>query len=135
MEKMLKAFAQGLLIQYSTEDGNETKEASDEQKAAFKEALQNHLAFASRVRNPGYVVTYDYRQGKIRGGRRPAEEVNVASMNRNLETVLGELPELPDGETYVFPIHTFISFRIRERAYEEPYEVISFCQWIKENLQ
>ncbi len=133
MEKMLNAFAQCLLIQYPTEDGKKAKEASEEQKDAFKEAIREHLASASRVRDPGYVVTYDYRQGKIRGGKRLADE--VTSPNRNLGSVLEKLPELPEGETYIFPTPMFISFRIRERAYKEPFEVISFCQWINSNLQ
>lgn len=134
MEKMLDAFAKGLLIQSSTEDGSKTKEASEEQKVAFKEALQNHLNFASKVREPGFVITYDYYQGRIRGRKIPTED-KVASPNGNLTAVLSKLPELPGGETYVFPIPTFISFRIKERCYEEKFEVISFCQWIKCNLQ
>lgn len=135
MEKMLNAFAQCLLIQYPTEDGKKAKEASDEQKEAFKEAVRNHLAFSRRVRNPGYVVTYDYRQGKIRGAKRPADESDVASPNGNLGSVLEKLPELPEGQTYIFPTPMFISFRIREGACKEPFEVISFCQWINSNLQ
>lgn len=135
MEKMLDAFAKGLLIQSSEENGSKTKEASDEQKAAFKEALREHLNFASRIRAPGFVVTYDYYQGKIRGGKRPEDETTVASPNGNLATVLCKLPELCDGETYVFPVPTFISFRIKERYSEETFETISFCQWIKCNLQ
>lgn len=135
MEKMLDAFAKGLLIQSSTEDGSKTREASEEQKAAFKEALQNHLNLASKVREPGFVVTYDYYQGKVRGRKKPAEETEVASPNGNLTAVISKLPKLSSGETYVFPIPTFISFRLKGRCYEETFEVISFCQWIKCNLQ
>lgn len=137
MEKMLDAFAKGLLIQCSTEDENKTSEASDEQKTAFKGALRNHLDFARKVREPGFVVTYDYYQGKIRGGKRSPDESTVASPNGNLAAVFSKLPELPDGENYVFPTPTFISFRIKERcnSKEEAFEIISFCQWIKENLR
>lgn len=135
MEKMLDAFAKGLQIQYPTVNGSKTKEASDEQKAAFKEALKNHLDFTSKVREPGFVVTYDYYQGKIRGRKKLVEGTEVTSPNGNLAAVLYKLPKLPDGETYAFPVPTFISFRLKGQCYEETFEVISFCQWIKCNLQ
>lgn len=113
MEKELEVFAKGLLVQYYTEDGRAIKEASEEQRKALREAIKADLAAISEDRDPGYVVTYDYRRGKIRGQKlRPKNEMTVESPNAALANVLNKLPKLSDGEEYVFPAPTFISFRI-----------------------
>jgi hypothetical protein len=136
MERVLNAFAKGLLIQYHTEDGLATKMATEEQQEAFKEAVKADLACASKTRGPGYVVTYDYRRGQIRGQKlRRETEKTVESPNAILARVLESLPNLSDGEEYIFPTPTFISFRINEGSMEKCFQVISFCQWINSNLQ
>lgn len=136
MERVLNAFAKGLLIQYRTGDGLATKMATEEQQKAFKEAVKANLAYERKNRAPGYVVTYDYLRGQIRGQKLRLEtEKTVESSNAILAKVFESLPELSDGEEYIFPTPTFISFRINEWGMEECFQVTRICQWIISNLQ
>lgn len=136
MEELLEVFASGLLIQYPTEDGKATKEANDEQKAAFKEALRKHMDSASKHRDLGFVLTYDYHLGKIRGsGVHHPNETAVESANGYLSAVLHKLPKIPDGESYVFPIPTFVSFELRTGIGDDDrFKAFRVCPWIQQRL-
>lgn len=131
MENVLNAFASGLKIQYQTEEKMEFKPASEEQITAFKEAMKKHLASRGKIREYGDIITYDYYRAKIRGGMRGFDERHVESANANLAEVLLKLPKLPEGECYVFPTPTFVSFQIvGKMGNDSDFNPVKACPWI-----
>ena len=81
MEKWLEAFAKGLLIQKTTEEGSKTEPASEEQIQAFKKAVEENLAYQGMYRQPGDTITYDYRRGTVRGRQNWQEVMHTESAN------------------------------------------------------
>lgn len=135
MEKWLEAFAKGLLIQKTTEEGSKTEPANEEQIQAFKKALEENLAYQGTYRQPGDAITYDYLRGTVRGRHKWQEITQTEIANSNLISVFAEMPRLSDGESYVFPVPTFITFKMRDRASEkDEFVVINVCHWIRQNL-
>ena len=135
MEKWLEAFAKGLLIQKTTEEGSKTEPASEEQIQAFKKAVEENLAYQGMYRQPGDTITYDYRRGSVRGRQNWQEVMHTESANGNLISVLAEMPQLPDGESYVFPVPTFITFKMRDKvSASADFAVINVCYWIQQNM-
>lgn len=136
MEKLLEAFASGLLIRVSSEMKEAVnKPANEEQKAVFKEVLRKHLDSVGERRKLDDVVTYDFHLGRIRGERRDQHEEFIESYNGNLAEVILRLPELPEGESYVFPTPTSVSFKIVAKDWKKAkYMPIKVCFWIQQRI-
>lgn len=136
MEKWLEAFAKGLLIHKDTEEGSKTEPASEEQIEAFKKAFKSSVDSQIAIRDPGYIVTYDYRRGKIRGRQRWQDAIYTDSPNGNLASVLSKLPKLPSGESYTFPTPTCFAFRVKDACRgETEHAVVSASNWIQQNFE
>lgn len=135
MEECLRVLASGLSIQTPSEEGREFKPASQEQMDAFTDAMRKHLIARGKTREYGDIITYDYYRAKIRGGMRRHDEREVEGPNANLGEVLSKLPKLSDGEHYVFPVPTFVSFQIVGKFGDgSGFSLVKACDWVRAKI-
>lgn len=121
LEKLFDVFASGLFIKHAPaakeeEDGEETRSstepASDEVRETFRNLMSEHLYKKLDRCHVGGSITYDYYLGKIRGSKLGHADSVVLTINSNLQDIIDELPELPDGDEYAFPAATAVSVRV-----------------------
>lgn len=126
LEKLPKLFANGLCIKSSAaceeegEEGTAKKTlskikyvpASEEAKEAFIEAMTKHLKKSLSRCHVECSVNYEYSIGKIRGASLDNKGALAFFMNQNLLDILEELPELAEGEEYVFTTNMIASIKV-----------------------
>lgn len=123
IEKLLEAFPKGLHVRHDPivkegEDASKKEEpyhthATAETKEAFKNALREHLEKKLNWCHIGEKVTYNYFLGTIRNASSIENRgLAVASFNLDLQEVVDKLPQLSEGESYVFPAKTYVSVKV-----------------------
>lgn len=143
MDKLLTVIASGLDIRSAVninfekvlqDNSNVIASESDYQEVInkarrrFKKEFKNHLFNKLKKIEVGEYVDYYFDYGNIR-----PLGIIMERANDNMAEVLIKLPTLKDGECYVFPHGTYISFELIERYQKGgTVKLNSICSWIKE---
>lgn len=143
IEKLLEAFSKGLHVRHEpvVKEGEKPDiyhtHASNEVREIFKNALKEHLERKLDWCQIGESVTYNHFLGTVRNSTTIENQgAAVRSINSNLQEVMDKLPELPEGETYVFPAQTAVSVKVTGFTQDEimtSFENVS--SWLKEAMQ
>lgn len=125
LEKLVQAFANGLCIKYTATSEDKSGENTPQEvpktlykfvpfetKEAFKKAMQEHLEKSLGLCHIGCSVTYDYSIGRIRNARPEHKDALTVSICQNLLDIFEELPELAEGEEYVFTTNMKASVKV-----------------------
>ena len=119
MEKLLNAISRRLKVRSIVEE----QEVTEEVRNMFQKELKNHLFEKLQKIEVGESVVYSFNYGNAIGK-------HIGDANDNLAEVLLKLPALPDGNRYVLPFNTFISFALTEKNGKVDVEPGIICPWI-----
>ena len=118
MGKMLDAIASQLSIRSIVKEGEVNnlkeryfyKEVPEKTKTQFKKAFNQHMYRKLTKMKVGDSLDYMFDCGKAR-----PLSVLMDEANENMAEVLQKLPQLPEGERYVFPPESYLSITLKAK--------------------